>query len=180
MKRCFVNRYYAEICRGNRAWQSNCITSKVMAVRAFLNRVTLRSTCQNHSRSLLLHLSLRSVFQVIVSTEFYVLLTVHLGIILVNNQLDAQFSFRICLFQISTRFEHSCAHHQENQLYQYDIWYMSLYVGDRQVCGFGLNWFGRIQFHPNLHVHVHRVTYTRCRIDTVDSPDDEHMSARNM
>ena len=27
--------------------------------------------------------------------------------------------------------------------------------------------------------HLHRVTYTRC-IDTIDSPDDEHMAARNM
>jgi hypothetical protein len=24
------------------------------------------------------------------------------------------------------------------------------------------------------------VTYTRCRIDTIDSPDDEHMAARNL
>ena len=28
--------------------------------------------------------------------------------------------------------------------------------------------------------HLHRVTYTRCRIDTIDSPDDELMGARNM
>ena len=28
--------------------------------------------------------------------------------------------------------------------------------------------------------HVHRVTYARCRIDKIDSPDDEHMVARNM
>jgi hypothetical protein len=28
--------------------------------------------------------------------------------------------------------------------------------------------------------HLHRVTYTRCRIDTINSPDYEHMSARNM
>ena len=28
--------------------------------------------------------------------------------------------------------------------------------------------------------HLHRVTYTRYRIDTIDSPDDEHMAARNM
>ena len=28
--------------------------------------------------------------------------------------------------------------------------------------------------------HLHRVTYTRCCIDTVDSPDDEHEFARNM
>ena len=47
----------------------------------------------------------------------YVLLTVHLGLILVNNQLDAQFFLRIYLFQFSTCFEHLCAHRQENQLY---------------------------------------------------------------
>ena len=28
--------------------------------------------------------------------------------------------------------------------------------------------------------HLYRVTYTRCRIDTINSPDDEHMAARNM
>ena len=25
-----------------------------------------------------------------------------------------------------------------------------------------------------------QVTYTRCRMDTINSPDDEHMAARNM
>jgi len=69
--------------------------------------------------------------------EFYVLLTVPLGSVLVNNQLDAQFFFRVYLFKFFTFFEHPCAHHQENQLYQYDIWYMSLYVGDRLVRRFG-------------------------------------------
>jgi len=52
---------------------------------------------------------------------------------LVNDQLDAKF-FSIYLFQFSTCSDHSCAHHQENQLYQYIIWYMSLCVGDRFVC----------------------------------------------
>jgi len=28
--------------------------------------------------------------------------------------------------------------------------------------------------------HLHRVTNTRCRIDTVTSPDDGHIVARNM
>jgi len=28
--------------------------------------------------------------------------------------------------------------------------------------------------------HLHRVTYTRCCIDKIDSPDDEHKVARNM
>jgi hypothetical protein len=37
------------------------------------------------------------------------------------------------LFQF-TRFEQPRAHHQENQLYQYNIWYMSLCVGDHFVC----------------------------------------------
>jgi len=49
-------------------------------------------------------------------------------------------------------------------LYQYDIWYMSLCVGDRLVCRSGRN----------------RVTYTRCRIDKIDSPDDKYGVARNM
>ena len=30
-----------------------------------------------------------------------------------------------------------------------------------------------------LDGHLHRVTYTRCRIDTIDSPDDEYGVARN-
>jgi hypothetical protein len=57
-------------------------------------------------------------------------------------------------------------------LYQYDIWYMSLCIGDRPVCRLGWNCI--------LDGHLHRVTYTRYRIDTIDSPDDEHMAARNM
>jgi hypothetical protein len=49
--------------------------------------------------------------------EFYVLLTVHLGSILVNDQLDAQFFFCVYLFLFSTCVEHPRAHHQKNQLY---------------------------------------------------------------
>jgi hypothetical protein len=61
---------------------------------------------------------------------FYILLTVHRGITFVNNQLDVQFFFHLCLFLFSTCFGQPCAHHQENYLYQYDIWYMSLYIDD--------------------------------------------------
>ena len=46
-----------------------------------------------------------------------------LGIFPVNNQLDVQFFFLICLFQFSTCCGQPFAHHQESQLYQYDIWY---------------------------------------------------------
>jgi len=56
--------------------------------------------------------------------------------------------------------------YQESQLYQYDLWYMSLYV---------------VPAKPAYHT----VTYiewriTRGRIDTIYSPDDEHLVARNM
>jgi hypothetical protein len=73
---------------------------------------------------------------------------------LVNNQRDAQF-FSMYLFQLSTCFEQPRAHHQENQLYQY-------LVG------------------PSHETVTEIVTYTRCCIDTIDSPDDEHGFARNM
>ena len=44
---------------------------------------------------------------------FYVLLTVPPVMILVNNQLDAQF-FLVCLFLFSSCFGKPCAHHEEN------------------------------------------------------------------
>jgi len=50
--------------------------------------------------------------------SFNVLLTVHLSITLVSDQLDAQlFYFIIRLLQSSTCFEQRCAHHQEVKLY---------------------------------------------------------------
>ena len=58
------------------------------------------------------------------------------------------------------------AHHQENQLYQYNIWYMSLCVDDRFV--------SRSCPTCTRNGHRHGVIYTRCCIDTIDSPDDEH------
>jgi len=51
-------------------------------------------------------------------------------------------------------------------LYQYDIRYKSAYIDDRLVC--------------TPDGHLYRVTYTRCRTDTIKSPDDGHMVARNM
>jgi hypothetical protein len=106
----------------------------------------------------------------------YVLPTVHLVIIFVNNQFDTKFFFLVHLFQFSTCFEQPCAHYQESQLYQYDIWHMSICVGDRPVCTF--EWSSIQTCIP--HGHPHRVTYTRCRIDTINSPDDGHIADRNM
>ena len=87
-------------------------------------------------------------------------------------------SFCVCLFQFSTCFEHSSAHRQEIQLYQYDIRYtcMSFYVGDRLVCR-----FGRSSVQTCIpDGHLHRVTYARYRMDTIESPDAEHLNVRNM
>ena len=51
-------------------------------------------------------------------TNFNVLLTVHISIHLVNDQIDAQFFyFIIRLLQSSTGFEQRRAHHQEVRLY---------------------------------------------------------------
>ena len=54
---------------------------------------------------------------------FYVLLTVHLSIILVINQINAQIlfynKFIICLYM----FRALCAHHQEVKIVLYSIWY---------------------------------------------------------
>jgi hypothetical protein len=65
--------------------------------------------------------------------EFYVLLTVHLGIIFVNNQLDARFFFM-------------------------HVYFYSLYVS-------------------GIHVPIIRRIN---RIDTINSPYDGHVDARNM
>jgi len=44
----------------------------------------------------------------------------------------------------------------------------SIHVDDRLVCRFET-------CTPNGHLYT--VTYTRCRIDTINSPDDGHMAA---
>jgi len=64
----------------------------------------------------------------------------------------------ICLFQFSTCFEQPSAHHQESQLYQCDLWYMSLYVGDRVVCRFIWN---------SSNPAYHTVTYVQWHIPEV-------------
>jgi len=79
------------------------------------------------------------------------------------------------LFQFFTCFEQPHAHHQENQFYKHNIWYTSLCVGGRFVCR------SERKFPTcTRNGHRHGVTYTRCCIDTNDSPDDEHEVARNM
>jgi hypothetical protein len=74
------------------------------------------------------------------------------------------FSRCIYLFPFSACFEQPSAHHQENQLYQYVIWYI-LHRSSLTCIPDG---------------HLNTVIYTRWCIDTIDSPDDEHWVARNM
>jgi hypothetical protein len=88
---------------------------------------------------------------------------------MVNDQIDAQL-FSTYLFQFSTCFEQPRAHHQENQLYQYNLWYMSPRVGDCYMC--------RSDLHTKRSP-TESVIYQRL-IDTTDSPDDEHEVAQNM
>jgi hypothetical protein len=82
------------------------------------------------------------------STLFYVLLKVHLGTILVNDQLEAQFFSYMFLFQLSTCFEQPHTHHQQNKLYQYNIWYVPFFVGDRLECRSERNSL------PDLHTRI--------------------------
>jgi hypothetical protein len=47
----------------------------------------------------------------------------------------------------------------------------------------GVQVWMELQLHPNLHTGrslTDRVTYTRCHINIIDSPDDEHRGARNI
>ena len=75
-------------------------------------------------------------------------------IILINNQPDAS-SFFVC------------------------VYFKSIHVSSTLVL---IIWrrFGWNNQTSILDGHLHKVTYTRCRIDIIESPDDEHRSARNM
>jgi len=59
-----------------------------------------------------------------------------------------------------------CACHQEKQLYLCDTWYLLFCVDDCLVCI------------PDSHPH--RITSTKCRTDTVVSPDDGHSRPKHV
>jgi hypothetical protein len=56
---------------------------------------------------------------------------------LVNKINLVHSSFFACSFLFSACFVQLCVHHQEKWLYQYDTWYLSLWVEDRLVCRVG-------------------------------------------
>jgi len=76
---------------------------------------------------------------------------------------------------ISACFGRLCAHHQEKQLCFCDTWYLSFCVDDCLVC--------RVEWNIPPCIpdsHPHRITSTKCCKNTVVSPDDGHIFARNM
>jgi len=84
---------------------------------------------------------------------FYISLTVHLGIILVNNQLDAVLSNVFIYFTSLHVSSKPVPVTRRIELYQYIIWYISLCVGDCLVCR-----------SPRTGIpgsHLHSVIYTR-------------------
>ena len=115
-------------------------------------------------------------YTAITGFSFYVLLTVHLGIILVNNKLDAHFFFLLRLFQFSKLFEQHSVHHQENKIVSIQLLVYVTMCRRPSGIQVGKTYFSTCV----LDGHLHIVTYTRCCIATVDSPDDEHCAARNM
>jgi len=114
------------------------------------------------------------------SSVFSVLLTVHLGIMFLNNQLDAQFFFVYAYFYslhvsdsyVSIIRRINCIHTTS---------------GNVTLC----RWPSGMQVWKILFQtcipdgHLHTVTHTRCRIDKINSPDDgtrscpKHVENRN-
>jgi hypothetical protein len=105
--------------------------------------------------------------QLNVLTSFDVLLTVHLGITVANDQLVTQFLyFIICLLQSSTCFEQRRAHHQEVILLIQHL------VSSLSVSGCAM--------HLCTGRPLTESEDTRCCINTIRPHDDEHDVARNM
>jgi hypothetical protein len=104
--------------------------------------------------------------------EFYILVTVHLGIIPINNKLDAQFLLYIFISFLYMFRATLCSSSGESiESIQHRVYVTLCRRSGIQV--------GKV---PNCITNgqLHRVTYTRCCIGTTDSPDDEHRVARNM
>jgi len=110
-----------------------------------------------------------------VDRAFFVLLTVRLGIIFVNNQLDVHFFFIYVYFYSLHVSGSMCPSSGEIIVSIRHLVYVTLYR-----LPFGVQvWMSLIQTcTPNGHLYS--VTYTRCRIDTINSLNDGHMAARNM
>ena len=90
------------------------------------------------------------------------------------NKTNLMHKLLLTYLSISTCFGRLLAHHQEKQLCFYDTWYLLFCMDDCLVC--------RVECFilPCIpHSHPHRITSTKCRKNTVVSPDDGPVVARN-
>jgi len=108
----------------------------------------------------------------------YILLTLHLGTIRVKNQLDALF-FNVFISLLYMFRATQCSSSGESIVSIHHLVYITVC---RWLCGMQVREFlserNSLTCIPDSHLHT--VIYTRWRIDTIDSPDDEHCVARNM
>ena len=102
---------------------------------------------------------------------FYILVTVRLGMIPVNNQLDAQFPLYMFISILYMFRAALCSSSGDSTVSIQHVVYVSL-------CG----WPSGVQVGKTCTPdgHLHTVKYTRCFINTFDPADDEHKAARNM
>jgi len=82
------------------------------------------------------------------------------------NKTNLVHSLFLVYLSISTCFGRLCAHQQEKQLCFCGTWYLLFCVDEITPCV------------PDSLPH--RITSTKCRKNTVVSPDDGHLVARNM
>jgi len=78
----------------------------------------------------------------------------------------------------STCFGRIYAHHQELQLYVYNIWYLLFFIDDCLLSW--LDWLDWNNPTRTTDCHLIRIISTNCCIHTVVPPDDGHRYARNM
>ena len=88
------------------------------------------------------------------------------------NKANLVHNLFLVYLSISTCFVLLCAHHQEKQRCLCDTWYLLFCVDDCLVCSSISSCI------PDSHPH--RITSTKRHINTVVSPDDGHIIARNM
>jgi len=86
------------------------------------------------------------------------------------NKANLVHNLFLVYLSISAGFGQLCAHHQKEEMCLCETWYLLFCVDDCLV------------FIPPCipDSHPHRITSTKCRINTVASPDDGHIVARNM
>jgi hypothetical protein len=91
----------------------------------------------------------------------------HLSIIFVNNQFDAQFFFMyVYFYSLNVSGSHVPIIRRINCI-----------IMTSGICHSVQMTVWCAGFACTQNCHLYTVTYTRCHIDTINSPDDGHMAA---